>query len=187
MKPPGLLFGIAELAGAPRRSGAGRRRESGMSKSRHKGCFRRPTSGAHRTSCLAVDPRFLAARMQPNPIWAGGPVPRVQRVGGGGRSSAMIAEAGCSSVVKLALRSELRLPIRPSVQIRIAVGQVRIFRSVRSRRLDGSKNARSFHFIGVWTLGRIGRVRMVRRGVLTRKIGGPCLPRKQHGCTPWRL
>src|SRR5262249_37252106 len=66
--------------------------------------------------------------------------------------------------------------IRPSVQTRMAVGQVRVFRSAQSRRLDGSKKfARSAHYIGVWTLGRIGRPRLVRRGILTREIGRPCL------------
>src|SRR5262249_14515081 len=57
----------------------------------------------------------------------------------------------------------------------MAVGQVRVFRSVRSRRLDGSKIARSAHSTGVWTLGRIGRAKLARRGILTREIGRPCL------------
>src|SRR5215813_27133 len=128
--------------------------------------------------------------MQPDTIRASRPVPRVHRPehaaavvtapGSGAKEElgdrSWVSWIGCYFLAGMTTLDAISgFSIRPSVQTRMAVGQVRVFLSVRSRRLDGSKIARSAHYIGIWTLGRIERPRLMRRGILTREIGRPYL------------
>src|ERR1700730_7957526 len=80
---------------------------------------------------------------------------------------------GGNFLVKLARPAIFGFSIRPSVQTRMAVGEVGVFRSVRTCLADASKNARSAHLAGVWTLGRFGMLKLTGGGILTGKIGLP--------------
>src|SRR5262249_53196012 len=64
---------------------------------------------------------------------------------------------------------------RPSVQTRMAVGQLAVFRSVRNAPAYGSKIVRCAHFIGTCTDVRIKGAGLGWMGVLTRAIGRPSL------------
>ena len=85
---------------------------------------------------------------------------------------AVLADRG-RILVKTLFHAWLGVPIRPSVQTSMAVGQVGIFRSVRKGFLDGWKNVRSARPIGIRTVGRFGSARRARKAVLTRKVGRP--------------
>src|ERR1700730_11747323 len=80
---------------------------------------------------------------------------------------------GGNFLVKLAHPPIFGFPIRRSVQTRMAVREVGIFRSVRTCLADASKNARSTHLAGVWTLGRFGMGELTGGGILAGKIGLP--------------
>src|SRR5215831_21246125 len=78
-------------------------------------------------------------------------------------------------MVNLTLRTMFGFSIRASVQTRVAVGQLVIFRSVRNDFAHASKIATCAHFIDTCTLARFGSGSWGRKGVLTRTIGSPCL------------
>src|SRR5262245_52753840 len=89
-------------------------------------------------------PWLLAPAVQPDAVRAAGPVPGVQRVGRGGGMAAVVAAAeglgnadtvvGGSErgafLVRIALATLFGVSIRRSVETRMAVRQVAVFRSV---------------------------------------------------------
>src|ERR1700730_15169969 len=87
--------------------------------------------------------------------------------------------AGPVFVVRMHAHTISRLSKRPSVQTRMAVGQVSIFRSVAIALGDASKIATSLRAIGIRTFGRFESRNLVRQRVLTRilsrEIGPPGL------------
>src|SRR5262249_20931586 len=96
-------------------------------------------------------PRLFASRMQPNAVRPPGPIPMVERAD---LAAAVIAAPArpneafgygpwvvCGGLSRggIASRTIFGLPIRPSVQTRMAVGQLAVFRSVRNAPAYGSK------------------------------------------------
>src|SRR6266511_2909936 len=76
-------------------------------------------------------------------------------------------------LVRTMVRTVFPISIRASVQTRMAVGQVAVFRSVRNIFLHASKIVSYAHFIGTCTLARFGSARLGERRVLTRAVGVP--------------
>src|SRR5262245_2551273 len=93
------------------------------------------------------------------------------------QAAALGAEGGISEaliLVRTPFAAISPISIRASVRTRMAVGQVAVFRPVRSVFLHASKIISCAHFIGTCTLARFGSAGLVERGVvLTRTIDVP--------------
>src|SRR5262249_3647881 len=136
------------------------------------------------TPALAMQPDQLATdgKLLLQPVWGHPAAPRADVAGRHSDRGNFLVRARVSTISPISKRA--------SVQTRMAVGQVAVFRSVRNIFLHASKIVSYAHFIGTCTLARFGSAGLGERGVLTRTIGMPgfreiaptvALPMRQSG------